>query len=500
MKVLLDTNIVIHRENDRVSNYSVGHLYRWLDQLHYEKYIHPSTISEIEKYNNPARGQALAVKLESYQVLQTNKSSDEAFIKQTGYEVKTENDIVDNNILYELYLGSVDCLITEDKALLRKAENVGIRNRVFSIDEFIDWATKINPQLVEYDALSVYKDYFGKINCEDPFFDSFRAHYDNFNNWFAHKTNEEAYICKSQNRILGFLYLKTEDESENYHDITPAFKPRRRLKVGTFKTESTGFRLGERFIKIIFDNAIERELDEIYVTLFRDSDELNALADLLFEWGFVYYGKKASKYGEEDVLVKRLDRYHPDKSVKENYPIVKPSNRYIMAIEPRYHTSLFPDSALLREKTIRADEFQPHMYALEKVYVSWAYKLNAKPGDIVLIYRNGETPGRKAYESVLTTICVVDEIIDNFENKEAFLASCQNRSVFTNNELEYFWNHSGDRLKVIRLIYLKSLNRRPTLGFLWDSKIVEQNSGPRGLHYISEEQFAIILKKSETVI
>lgn len=51
--------------------------------------------------------------------------------------------------------------------------------------------------------------------------------------------------------MLGFLYLKTEGVNENYSDIVPPFKPMRRLKVGTFKVESTGFRLGERFVKII---------------------------------------------------------------------------------------------------------------------------------------------------------------------------------------------------------------------------------------------------------
>ena len=30
MRALLDTNIIIHRENKRVSNYSIGHLFRWL--------------------------------------------------------------------------------------------------------------------------------------------------------------------------------------------------------------------------------------------------------------------------------------------------------------------------------------------------------------------------------------------------------------------------------------------------------------------------------------
>lgn len=40
MRALLDTNIVIHRENNQVTNYSIGHLYRWLDKLHITKTIH----------------------------------------------------------------------------------------------------------------------------------------------------------------------------------------------------------------------------------------------------------------------------------------------------------------------------------------------------------------------------------------------------------------------------------------------------------------------------
>lgn len=41
MRVLLDTNIIIYRENSKALNYSVWHLFRWLDKLNFEKFIHP---------------------------------------------------------------------------------------------------------------------------------------------------------------------------------------------------------------------------------------------------------------------------------------------------------------------------------------------------------------------------------------------------------------------------------------------------------------------------
>ena len=40
----------------------------------------------------------------------------------------------------------------------------------------------------------------------------------------------EAYLCQDdQCRILGFLYLKTEMQEENYSDISPQFTPKKRL-------------------------------------------------------------------------------------------------------------------------------------------------------------------------------------------------------------------------------------------------------------------------------
>ena len=52
MRALLDTNIVIHRENVRATNLSIGQLFHWLDVLHYEKIIHPYTVDELRKYSN----------------------------------------------------------------------------------------------------------------------------------------------------------------------------------------------------------------------------------------------------------------------------------------------------------------------------------------------------------------------------------------------------------------------------------------------------------------
>jgi hypothetical protein len=69
MRVLLDTNIVIHREAATVVKSSIGVLFRWLDRLKHEKCIHPGTIQEISRHQDERVRRSFATKLESYAVL-----------------------------------------------------------------------------------------------------------------------------------------------------------------------------------------------------------------------------------------------------------------------------------------------------------------------------------------------------------------------------------------------------------------------------------------------
>lgn len=300
---------------------------------------------------------------------------------------------------------------------------------------------------------------------------------------------------------MGFLYLKTEDVSENYSDIEPPFSPKRRLKVGTFKVESTGFRLGERFVKIIFDNAQQRNVDEIYVTLFTDRGELVALEELLYRWGFVYYGIKHNGGKKEKVLVKFLHKIIDNGTPKLNYPNISHlCNKFILPIMPQYHTTLLPDSQLNSENRIDFLGREPHRYALQKVYISWASTNGAKPGDLILFYRMGLPGENKKYKSVVSTIAIVDEIIENIGSEENLLSLCQNRSVFSVDELKEFWRKHRYNLKILKFIFVKSLSKRLTLGYLWEHNIIAAPGGPRPFTPITDEQFDMIVKDSETEI
>lgn len=502
MRVLLDTNIVIHRENIVVTNHSIGQLFYWLDRLHCEKLVHPMSVAELRKYRNPQMQKLYDAKLAAYTQMKSIAPQTDGFKALLADVPKTANDEIDNQLLNEVYCGRVDALITEDRRMRVKAERLGILEKVFSINAFITKATSENPELLNYKALSVRKTFFGTVDLGDPFFETFKNAYAGFEGWFASKCDQEAYICKSDsNRIQGFLYLKVEGKEESYTNITPVFAPKRRLKVGTFKVESTGFRLGERFMKIIFDNAIEQKVDEIYVTLFTDRPELEALFDLLTRWGFYEHGTKTTRDGVEKVLVKALNQYEPRLSVKKNFPnLNKTCRKFYLPIEAKYHTPLLPDSKLQTENEVDFMGQDPQKYALQKVYISFSYKRNMRPGDLLLLYRKGVTPGRKGFESVITTVGVIDEVKYGFSTKEEFLATCENRSVFTRSELESFWTTRKDSLLVIKFIYVKSLNRRLNLIHLWENGYVPQNSGPRPFDVISDEHFEQLLRDSNTEI
>lgn len=502
MKALLDTNIVIHRENTKATNYSIGLLFYWLDKLHYDKCIHPFTISELRKLHNDNMQSLYDAKLSAYTELKTIVVQSDEFKSKLLRSPKTQNDIIDNQLLCEVYNGRVDILITEDRRMRNKAISLGIDDRVFSINAFVTKATAENPELLNYKMLAVKKEYFGNIDVSNHFFDSFRKSYIGFDNWFNKKCNEEAYICNNDNGdILGFLYLKTEYSDENYSDITPMFEPKKRLKIGTFKVESSGFRLGERFIKIIFDNALKRHVDEIYITLFEDRNELSALINLLSRWGFYRYGKKISNGKEEVVLVKEIGTYNINKTTKENFPNISYNHKkFIVPIYPKYHTTLLPDSKLNTESEVNFLGKYPHRYALQKVYISLTYERNIHPGDFVLFYRSGDTPGRKAYESVLTTVGIIDEIMCDFITKDSFFKSCQNRSVFSKEELQLLWNKNRDRLLVLKFIYIESFPKRLNLSYLWNQNIISYPNGPRPFTEITDSQFNKILFDSGTKI
>ncbi len=497
MKALLDTNIIIHREAPVVVHQDIGLLFNWFDRLDYEKCIHPVSIDEIKQHENEKVRRSFAAKVASYRLLMAPAPMTQDVQALSDKYDRSVNDINDSKILNELYSGRVDIIISEDRKLARKASLLALDEKVFTIDGFLEKVTSENPDLTEYKVLSVRKALFGHVNIDCSFFDSFRREYPDFNNWFNRKAEEPGYVCfAEEDRLLAFLYLKVEDDNEPYADIYPRFLPKRRLKIGTLKVELNGFKLGERFLKIVFDNAIKQRVDEIYVTIFQTTSEQERLVSLLIDYGFYYHGEKQNSFGNESVFVRDMT---PSVNVTRpclSFPYFAESNRaFLVPIKPEYHTELLPDSILRTESPDDFVELQPHRNSIQKVYVSRSYFRDLAPGDIIVFYRTG---GR--YISVVTTIGIIDSIYHDIKGENHFVSLCRKRSVFSDDELRKQWqdNRNGKPF-IVNFLYAYSFPKRPNMDILIRNGVIRDvQSGPRGFERISHEQFKTILRLSES--
>ncbi len=489
MRILLDTNIIIHREASTVVNEDIGSLFNWLDKLGYEKCVHPLTLEEVRSHRDQKVVKTMEIKIQSYNLLQTT-SPDSSSITSIRSNDSSKNDSIDTSIVNEVFNERVDYLISEDRGIHSKAKQLGIGERVFKIDAFIEKVVAENPALSDYQVLAVKKEHFGKIDIEDEFFNTFKLDYPGFKKWFNKKADKQAYICIADNKVKAFLYLKVENENENYSDITPIFSKKKRLKIGTLKVVSTGYKLGERFLKIIFDNALLSKVDEIYVTIFDKREEQIRLIKLLEDWGFSNWGHKNIESGQERVYVRSFNPVPDLSRPKYSFPFVsKKANKFIVPIYPEYHTELFPDSILNNESPDDYLESEPHRNAIKKVYISRSINRNLKSGDLIVFYRTGGW-----YKGVVSTLGVVENVVLSIRDENHFIQLCRKRSVFDNDGLRKYWNHNPkNRPFIVNFLYVASFPMPKTnLKGLVSAGIVSE--APRGFEPLSDQNFDKLLK------
>lgn len=488
MRALLDTNIIIHRETNRIFNENIGTLFLWLDKLGYEKYIHNLTIEEVKKHKNETIRKTMLAKMSSYQVLELSLPLHEDVEKVSKKIDVTDNDKIDTKILNELYCGRVDLLITEDIKLYRKAVELGVANKVKSIDGFLEWALTENPGLTDYKIKNIRKEKFGAIKLEQNFFASLKRDYPKFVEWYIDNYDKEAYVCGDNDNITAFLSLKPElPGKEDYSNIKPTFLPKKRLKIRTFKVIANGYKIGERFLKIAFDNALANNAEEIYVTLFPEDEARETLVSLLTSFGFVKWGMKDEK---EEVYVRDMEKRVNKENPIKTYPFYdKNSSVYMVTINEKYHTSLFPDSIVRSEKPEDFEENKGYANAIRKYYLTRAYSNRPRVGDILLFCR---TAGSR-FRSVVTTIGVVCGYKDRFKNFNDFYSQCSRRCALSEKEMQDMWNSNLVYCpKAIDFIYLESLPKKINIDEL--SKMgFDINEMSKGIIKINTELFEKII-------
>ncbi|AGB45325.1 hypothetical protein Mesau_02944 [Mesorhizobium australicum WSM2073] len=308
---------------------------------------------------------------------------------------------------------------------------------------------------------------FQDLSIDDPFFDSLKAGYAEFADWFLSKANEELYVVDDDAELSGMIYLKREDGAVS--DVEPPLPAKAWLKVGTLKIVPRGTKLGERVIKKIFDTAFDKGAEGIYVTIFEVHD---SLIDLFERYGFQQTATKTTRNGTEIVLTRSLTDLSGD--ALKDYPFIHTAGQsyWLLAIYPEYHTRLLPDS-ILRNESQEIVEDVSHTNTIHKVYISGLSLQRMSPGDVVIFYRTTDRPGHAHYRSVVTSICIVEEVKTkrDFADVEDFLSYTRPRSVFTEEELRDQFR-TRHRLSVAKMTYNAAFNRRTTRGRLIEEGIL----------------------------
>lgn len=438
MRILIDTNIFIGRENDHILSDGLQTLLNILNKGQNEILIHPESFAEIKRDSNIDRMNISLSKLNTYPILEysPDQSKDDDFLTAVGIPSKI-NDEIDDAILYSVYKDAVDFLITEDKNIHKKSLRLSIDDRVLCIDEGIDVFKKelskeevIKPPALKEDAVH-------NLDLSDHIFDSLKNEYGEsaFSDWFK-KCSREGRKCWVHNRIDGsigaLLIRKIENEAIESNPPLPAKK---RLKIATLKVTHIGYKIGELFVKLAIDYAVKNNIDEIYLTHFTNPDD-DFLVDLITEYGFY---KAAIKDDGEEIFVKELlvdkdkiTSMHPLEISNMFYPSLYDGdkvNKFLVPIIPEYHRKLFTDYKGRQTSLLEhAGEFIVEGNTIKKAYLCNSRIGTLSPGDILIFYRSEY--------SEITSLGVVEKVLYGLQDKDEIFRNVRKRTVYSMNEIE----------------------------------------------------------------
>lgn len=446
MKILLDTNILIQRENNSILPINIAKLLQVIDELNYAKCIHSLSIAEIKKDRNLQRRAINLSKLSSYQLIEdyTDYCDDINFTNMLP-EPKNENDKIDNQLLYSVKQNIVSHLITEDQELLKKANNLGIQT-VYSVNEALEI---FGSQLPKYNInlASTFEEIKPfKININDPIFETLKKSYPEFaDSWWKKvvESNRTVYLFKDSftNEINAILIPKIEDEEI---DCEPRIPIEKYVKICLFKVseKARGLKLGEHLLNMAINFAKINNINKLYLTHFREDNDY--LIYLIEEYGFQLKGvnkRKEEIFTKEiaapnDVLETGATPAYINKTYYPSFCDGKGIGKFVIPIRPKYHKMLFPEykhkeSGFLKQLFLLKlhENIKSHGYGIKKAYLSHSSVSAMKPEDIILFYRTED------YKAI-TTIGIVDYVSNGNTDVETIKNLTAKRTVFSEKDIE----------------------------------------------------------------
>mmetsp|Transcript_29090 Transcript_29090/g.55964 ORF Transcript_29090/g.55964 Transcript_29090/m.55964 type:complete len:513 (+) Transcript_29090:838-2376(+) len=458
---LIDTNIIIGLED----NHTVQPAYAKFSQLaakhKVDVFVHEAARDDIRRDKNSRRREISLSKLDKFQILEKVKGLQKTDLEATFGKIRKHNDEVDATLLHALSIGAADFLVTEDQGLHDRAQrhSADLENRVLFIADATQLlATTFEPRAVPIRHVADVSAH--TVSLADPFFDSLREGYPEFNQWWKNKCVAErrpCWVVYDDDELAGLIVRKDETGEET--DATQ--KLGKILKICTFKVspEKRGVKLGELLLKMVLWYAQKNQYDLAYLTAYPEQDALIALLEF---YGFRKTGTKGD-HGEL-ILERRFSNerltaqagqaiYDADRT---NYPrfVAGPSVRgFVVPIIEAYHDTLFPDLRDARQPDMFLDAGQgsgPKRpgNTIRKVYICQSPSNLGQAGSILFFYKGKsvEIPSQS-----LTAIGILEGTSLATSTKDLFQMT-GGRSVYSEAKLTAFGASAHNPYKVINFL------------------------------------------------
>jgi len=168
MRLLFDTNILIHVEDPKELTPDLQELMALIRSNGHQIFIHPASFSDINRDQNSERRGIVLSKLGGYPVLPVQPLTPE--FKDVVGAAKNENDVADNALLFSLSKNNADFLVTEDQGIYRKAALLNLEDRTLSIRGALGFFKALHMR-VKPQSDVLRNGPVSNLNINDKFFD-----------------------------------------------------------------------------------------------------------------------------------------------------------------------------------------------------------------------------------------------------------------------------------------------------------------------------------------
>lgn len=413
--------------------------------------VHEASKRDVARDKDLARRRITESKISKFIVLSRVPTPDQAELERRYGPIRKHNDLIDCTLLHALAESIVDFLVTQDGDLQKRASACGLGKRVLTVEEAVEWLRN------SYEPKSVSLQYVEERYCyeldkADPIFDTLRADYPAFDDWFRDACvngQRKCWKLTVDGETAGIVIFK--DESGESNTVLPA---ERALKLCTFKVSEKyrGDKFGEQLLKQALWWAQSNRFDVAYLTAY---PRHVTLIELLEWFGFritreaddgeLQFEKPlgsgpVAEPGDDVVL---LDRLHYPRFVDDARVRV-----LCVPIRPRYHRLLFPEVYDTVHPTLfgAIDEKRKPGNTIRKVYLCRSGIKKMGVGDVLLFYQSKDD--ESAQSQTMATVGVVTDWTETADI-DMLLRLTAKRSAYSDGDLRAILAEKQSPLKVI---------------------------------------------------